>query len=61
MNQTDLKLAIFNGLAFTLSFSHIENTLKIILLLASIIYTSYKTYDLHKKHKNNGSDNTSED
>jgi len=37
-----LKLYATNGLVLMLSFSHIENALKIILLILSIIYTTFK-------------------
>lgn len=61
MTHTDIKLAILNILTFFISFSNIENALKIILLIFSIIYTGYKIRELHVKHKNNGSDNSTKD
>lgn len=52
MSHSDLKLYIFNSTSFLLSFSNIENTLKIILLLASIFYTLLKVVDTLKNRKN---------
>jgi hypothetical protein len=49
MSPNDLKLAIFNSITLGISFTHVENSLKIILLLASIIYTIQKIYSTHKK------------
>ena len=51
MNNEDIKLAAVNGGTMMLSFSNIENTLKIILLVASIIYTVYKIYELHERRQ----------
>lgn len=57
MSINDLKLYAFNSIAMAISFTNIENTLKIILLLASIIYTVMKTIELIKsKNDNKGSD-----
>jgi hypothetical protein len=57
MSINDLKLYAFNSIAMAVSFTNIENTLKIILLLASIIYTVMKTIELIKnKNDNKGSD-----
>ena len=49
MTTNDIKLAIFNSITLGLSFTHVENGLKIILLLASIIYTIQKIHSTHKK------------
>jgi|TARA_R110000823_G_scaffold9569_6_gene33256 hypothetical protein len=51
MNNSDLKLAFINMLTFGISFSAVENSLKIILLLASIIYTIQKIREAHNKKK----------
>ncbi len=51
MNNNDLKLAFINALTFGISFSAVENSLKIILLLASIIYTFQKITESYKKKK----------
>lgn len=57
MSINDLKLYTLNSLAMAISFTNVENTLKIILLLASIIYTIMKTIELIKaKNDNKGSD-----
>lgn len=56
MSINDLKLYGLNSIAMAVSFTNIENTLKIILLLASIIYTIMKTIELIKnKNDNKGS------
>ena len=49
MSFGDIKLACLNALALGVSFTHVENSLKIILLLVSIFYTLQKIYDTHKK------------
>ena len=49
MSHNDLKLYFFNAIAMALSFSNIENFLKIILLIASIFYTVLKTIETIKK------------
>lgn len=51
MSQEDVKLAAINGGTMLLSFTNIEQTLKIVLLVASIIYTVYKIYELHESRK----------
>jgi len=52
MNNNDLKLAFINALTFGISFSAVENSLKIILLIASIIYTIQKIIETKKNKKN---------
>lgn len=54
MSFNDLKLYGLNSVAMAVSFTNVENTLKILLLCVSIIYTILKTIELLKK-KNNGS------
>jgi hypothetical protein len=49
MSVQDLRIAFFNAISLGVSFTAIENSLKIILLLASIIYTLQKIYETHKK------------
>lgn len=57
MSINDLKLYGLNSISMAVSFTNIESTLKIILLLASIIYTIMKTIELIKnKNDNKGSD-----
>lgn len=54
MSFNDLKLYGLNSIAMAISFTNIENTLKILLLCVSIVYTILKTIEL-LKNKNNGS------
>lgn len=58
MSNTDIKLYTINSVAMLLSFSNLENTLKIMLLIASIFYTIVKTIETlrNKKNDNKGSD-----
>jgi hypothetical protein len=58
MSISDLKLYTLNSVAMAISFTNVENTLKIILLLASIVYTIMKTIELinKKQDDNKGSD-----
>jgi hypothetical protein len=51
MNIEDLKLTFLNTGALLVSFSNIEDILKIALLSVSIIYTVLKIIDLRKKKK----------
>ena len=58
MDQGSIRLYILNALTIYLSFTNLETTLKILLLLISIVYTSMKIYDwvlikLNKKDANN--------
>jgi|TARA_Y100000289_G_scaffold65722_1_gene79956 hypothetical protein len=46
--MNDLKVYTLNAFSLVVSFTAIENSLKIILLLASIIYTIQKIYQSHK-------------
>lgn len=52
MKLEDLKIYIINGLTLSVSFTDIEMVLKIILLLASILYTFIKIYDYFKIKRN---------
>jgi len=52
MGQTDLKLLLINSTTFLVSFSDLENILKIILLLASIGYTAQRWWQMNKGKKN---------
>lgn len=56
MSFNDLKLYGLNSIAMAVSFTNVENTLKILLLCVSIIYTILKTIEL-LKNKKNGSNN----
>ena len=62
MTIEDVKLTILNSFVIGLTFTNIENTLKIILLLISIIYTAFKTVEFYNtKIKKNGSTNDNKD
>lgn len=52
MRLEDLKIPILNGLTLGVTFTNIEMTLKILLLLLSILYTCIKIYDYFKKKNN---------
>jgi len=49
MDMQDIKLGALNLITFMVSFSDIEQWLKLTLLLASIVYTIMKIYNLGKK------------
>ena len=49
MTVNDLKLAIFNSITLGISFTHVENGLKVVLLLASIVYTLQKIHSTYNK------------
>jgi hypothetical protein len=54
MSMNDLKLYALNTITMAISFTNIENTLKIILLCISIFYTILKIFDLlSNKNKKN--------
>ena len=63
MTTNDVKLTILNGFTLAISFSNMENFLKIFLLLISIIYTCMKTYEFYttKIKKQDGSDKHKQD
>lgn len=50
MNTTDLKVYLMNVSAMAISFSAIEATLKIVLLIASIGYTAQRWYLMNKEN-----------
>jgi hypothetical protein len=52
MSFNDLKIYTLNSVAMAISFTNVENTLKIVLLLVSILYTIIKTVQLVKNKKN---------
>ena len=56
MHINDLKLYALNASAMALSFTNMEEVLKLILLTASIIYTIMKIVDMHKKRKDDGNE-----
>ena len=49
MSVQDLRLAFFNAISLGVSFTAVENSLKIVLLVASIVYTIQKIYETHKR------------
>jgi hypothetical protein len=51
MDHNDLKLMLLNTATLAISFSAIENALKFILLILSILYTIQRMSDLYKKRK----------
>ena len=51
MNYNELKLWMINTAVITITFTQIENTLKLILLLVSIGYTINKWIDKRKNKK----------
>ena len=53
MNIQDLRLYLLNIITLGISFTAIENSLKILLLLASIVYTIQKIYETYKKKNAN--------
>ena len=53
MNVQDLRLYLLNIITLGISFTAIENSLKILLLLVSIVYTIQKIYDTYKKKNAN--------
>jgi hypothetical protein len=52
MSNNDLKIGIINTVSMALSFSNIENTLKIVLLVFSILYTGLKIFETMKNKSN---------
>jgi hypothetical protein len=51
MSMQDIKIGAINSLAFTVSFSSIEQWLKITLLVVSIGYTLMKIINMNKENK----------
>lgn len=51
MLEDDLKVVVLNTIAFGVSMSTIETTLKIVLLIVSIGYTLNRWYLAHKRKK----------
>jgi len=49
MTETDIKVMLLNATTFTISFAHIEDALKIALLVISIGYTAQRWYLMHNK------------
>jgi hypothetical protein len=53
MDGTDIKVLLLNATTLAISFSEIESILKLVLLVASIIYTVQRSHDLYKKRRGN--------
>jgi hypothetical protein len=51
MNTGDLKVYLMNAVTMAISFSNLEATLKIVLLLVSIAYTGQRWYIMNKENK----------
>ena len=51
MTLSDIKLTLLNSLALIVSFSKLEALLKIVLLIASIVYTAQRIYANYKENK----------
>lgn len=51
MNINDIKLYALNASAMALSFTNIEEVLKIVLLTISIIYTFMKIIEMKNKNE----------
>jgi hypothetical protein len=49
----DIKIALINFLTFTISFSNVEQWLKLTLLIVSIIYTILKITELKNRDEKN--------
>jgi len=47
----DIKIGVINLLTFTVSFSNIEQWLKITLLVVSIAYTVLKIFKMNSKNE----------
>jgi len=51
MNVGDLKVYSLNAMSLIVTLTSVEDTLKILLLLASIGYTAQRWYLMNKKQK----------
>lgn len=52
MNFTDVKVYAFNTISLMITFTDVQDVVKMILMLASIGYTLHKWYLMHKNSKN---------
>lgn len=48
IDSTDIKVLLINASTMVISFSNVENTLKLLLLAVSIGYTIQKWYYMNK-------------
>ena len=53
MSTEDLKIYALNSVAMVVSFSEIQQTLKLILLVGSIVYTFQRVYANYREYKKN--------
>ena len=51
MDHNDIKLFFLNSATLAISFSAVENVLKLLLLVLSILYTAQRMNDLYNKKK----------
>lgn len=51
MDFNDIKLLAINTATLAISFSAVEDALKLMLLIVSIVYTVQRSYDLYQKKK----------
>lgn len=51
MEPNDIKLFFLNSATLAISFSAVENALKLVLLILSIVYTVQRMNDLYNKKK----------
>lgn len=51
MDHNDIKLFFLNSATLAVSFSALEDALKLVLLILSILYTAQRMSDLYKKRK----------
>lgn len=51
MSITDVKVYGFNALSLMITFTDVEDVVKMILMLASIGYTLHKWYLMHQNSK----------
>ena len=60
VDHDSMKLYVLNALVIGLSFTNLENILKIVLLCMSIVYTAMKIFDWIKIKKYNDANNSKE-
>ena len=53
MSTEDLKIYALNSVAVVVSFSEIQEILKLVLLIGSIVYTFQRVYANYKEYKKN--------
>jgi len=62
MDQCSIRVYTLNAITLIISLTNLEASLKILLLIISIVYTSMKIYDwlIFKIKKNKNADNNKE-